>query len=83
MPSGNYKKNTTAGSFSSSTSLIDLTKQLEHALGVRMQDVDAVCIAVPTRLHHQVGMDCLKAGIHTLILTLLASNILPVSEQKK
>jgi predicted dehydrogenase len=29
--------------------------------------VDAVCIAVPTRLHYEVGMVCLKAGIHVLI----------------
>ena len=29
--------------------------------------VDAICIAVPTLLHHQVGLDCLKAGIHVLI----------------
>lgn len=29
--------------------------------------VDAVCVAVPTRLHHQVGMTCLQAGIHVLI----------------
>ncbi|MGA0200331.1 MAG: Gfo/Idh/MocA family protein, partial [Prochlorotrichaceae cyanobacterium] len=25
--------------------------------------VDAVCIAVPTRLHYSVGMDCLAAGV--------------------
>jgi predicted dehydrogenase len=29
--------------------------------------VDAVCIAVPTRLHYEVGIACLKAGIHVLI----------------
>jgi predicted dehydrogenase len=29
--------------------------------------VDAVCLAVPTRLHHRVGMDCLQGGVHTLI----------------
>tara|TARA_Y100000589_G_C27164503_1_gene634194 strand:+ start:1072 stop:2097 length:1026 start_codon:yes stop_codon:yes gene_type:complete len=29
--------------------------------------VDAVCIAVPTLLHHKVGLDCLEAGIHVLI----------------
>ncbi len=29
--------------------------------------VDAVCIAVPTRLHYEVGMACLKAGVHVLI----------------
>ena len=37
--------------------------------------VDAVCIAVPTRFHHSVGMDCLKAGIHTLIEKPIAANI--------
>ena len=29
--------------------------------------VDAVCIAVPTLLHHKVGLDCLEAGLHVLI----------------
>tara|TARA_Y100001970_G_scaffold265035_1_gene352205 strand:- start:7629 stop:8633 length:1005 start_codon:yes stop_codon:yes gene_type:complete len=29
--------------------------------------VDAICIAVPTLLHHQVGLECLKAGLHVLI----------------
>ena len=29
--------------------------------------VDAICIAVPTLLHHQVGLDALKAGVHVLI----------------
>jgi len=37
--------------------------------------VDAVCIAVPTRLHHQVGMDCLSAGVHVLIEKPIAANI--------
>lgn len=37
--------------------------------------VDAVCIAVPTRLHYQVGMDCLRAGVHTLIEKPIAANI--------
>ncbi|XHU95769.1 MAG: Gfo/Idh/MocA family oxidoreductase [cyanobacterium endosymbiont of Rhopalodia gibba] len=37
--------------------------------------VDAVCIAVPTRLHRSVGMDCLKAGVHTLIEKPIAANI--------
>jgi predicted dehydrogenase len=29
--------------------------------------VEAVCIAVPTLLHHRVGMACLQAGLHVLI----------------
>ncbi|MGF1481235.1 MAG: Gfo/Idh/MocA family oxidoreductase [Cyanophyceae cyanobacterium] len=37
--------------------------------------VDAVCIAVPTRLHFRVGMDCLQAGIHTLIEKPIAASI--------
>ena len=32
-----------------------------------MQEVEAVCIAVPTLLHHRVGMACLQAGVHVLI----------------
>ncbi len=37
--------------------------------------VDAVCIAVPTRLHHRVGMDCLQGGVHTLIEKPIAASI--------
>ena len=29
--------------------------------------VDAICVAVPTRLHYAVGINCLLAGIHVLI----------------
>ena len=37
--------------------------------------VDAVCIAVPTRLHHTVGLACLNAGVHVLIEKPIAANI--------
>ncbi|NEQ04771.1 MAG: Gfo/Idh/MocA family oxidoreductase [Moorea sp. SIO1G6] len=37
--------------------------------------VEAVCIAVPTRLHHQVGMTCLQAGVHILIEKPIAASI--------
>jgi predicted dehydrogenase len=40
-----------------------------------IQHVDAVCIAVPTRLHYEVGMACLKAGIHVLIEKPIAATI--------
>ena len=30
-------------------------------------EVEAVCVAVPTLLHHRVGMACLGAGVHVLI----------------
>jgi predicted dehydrogenase len=32
-----------------------------------LPEVDAVCIAVPTLLHHRVGLACLMAGVHVLI----------------
>ena len=32
-----------------------------------LSDVEAVCIAVPTLLHHPVGLACLRAGVHVLI----------------
>ncbi|MGL6132731.1 MAG: Gfo/Idh/MocA family oxidoreductase [Prochlorococcaceae cyanobacterium] len=32
-----------------------------------LEQVDAVCIAVPTLLHHPVGLACLQAGKHVLI----------------
>ncbi|MFM7438785.1 MAG: Gfo/Idh/MocA family protein, partial [Snowella sp.] len=37
--------------------------------------VDAVCVAVPTRLHHPVGMACLQAGVNTLIEKPIAASI--------
>ena len=37
--------------------------------------VDAVCIAVPTRLHHEVGTKCLNAGVHILIEKPIAASI--------
>jgi predicted dehydrogenase len=37
--------------------------------------VDAVCIAVPTKLHHNVGLTCLEAGVHTLIEKPIAASI--------
>ena len=37
--------------------------------------VDAVCVAVPTRLHHSVGMTCLQAGVHVLIEKPIAASI--------
>ena len=32
-----------------------------------LSEVEAVCIAVPTLLHHPVGLACLEAGLHVLI----------------
>jgi predicted dehydrogenase len=37
--------------------------------------VDAVCVAVPTRLHYEVGMACLRAGVHILIEKPIAASI--------
>ena len=37
-------------------------------------EVEAVCIAVPTLLHHRVGMACLQAGLHVLIEKPIAAN---------
>jgi len=36
--------------------------------------VEAVCIAVPTLLHHRVGMACLRAGVHVMIEKPIAAN---------
>ncbi|NJN85452.1 MAG: Gfo/Idh/MocA family oxidoreductase [Leptolyngbyaceae cyanobacterium SL_7_1] len=40
-----------------------------------LQYVDAVCVAVPTRLHYSVGMTCLQAGVHVLIEKPIAASI--------
>ena len=32
-----------------------------------LSEVEAVCIAVPTLLHHSVGLACLDSGVHVLI----------------
>jgi predicted dehydrogenase len=40
-----------------------------------LNHVDAVCIAVPTRLHHPVGITCLQAGVHVLIEKPIAASI--------
>jgi predicted dehydrogenase len=40
-----------------------------------LQEVDAVCIAVPTRLHHAIGLTALKAGVHVLIEKPIAATI--------
>ena len=44
-----------------------------------LSNVDAVCIAVPTLLHHNVGLDCLKAGVHVLIEKPIAASQLEAS----
>ena len=40
-----------------------------------LPDVDAVCIAVPTKAHHEVGGNCLRAGVHVLIEKPIAASI--------
>ncbi|MBD2070755.1 Gfo/Idh/MocA family oxidoreductase [Leptolyngbya sp. FACHB-671] len=40
-----------------------------------LKHVDAVCIAVPTLLHHVVGLACLHAGVHVLIEKPIAASI--------
>ncbi len=45
-----------------------------------LNEVEAVCIAVPTLLHHRVGLDCLKAGQHVLIEKPIAASQEEASE---
>jgi len=42
--------------------------------------VDAVSIAAPTTLHHQVGLKCLEAGKHVLMEKPIASNAVQAQE---
>ena len=39
-----------------------------------LHQVEAVCIAVPTLFHHEVGLECLKSGKHVLIEKPIAAN---------
>ena len=45
-----------------------------------IKHVEAVCIAVPTRLHHMVGQDCLKNSVHILIEKPIAADIIEAEE---
>ena len=64
---------------------VDLTKGLEIASQYQthfyenyadmLSQVDAVCIAVPTKLHHEVGSRCLQAGVHILIEKPIAADL--------
>ncbi|WP_404790275.1 Gfo/Idh/MocA family oxidoreductase [Altericista sp. CCNU0014] len=40
-----------------------------------LPNVDAICIAVPTRLHYEVGMACLDAGVDVLLEKPIAASI--------
>jgi len=39
-----------------------------------LSEVEAVCVAVPTLLHHAVGLACLEAGLHVLIEKSIAAS---------
>ncbi len=64
---------------------IDLAKGIEMASQYQthfyenyddmLSMVDAVCIAVPTKLHHEVGSRCLAAGVHILIEKPIAADL--------
>ncbi|KGG13090.1 putative oxidoreductase [Prochlorococcus sp. MIT 0601] len=45
-----------------------------------LSDVEAVCIAVPTLLHHEVGLNCLQAGKHVLIEKPIAASQFEASD---
>ena len=45
-----------------------------------LNKVDAVCIAVPTLLHHKVGLECLQSGLHVLIEKPIAASESEASE---
>jgi len=40
-----------------------------------LPNVDAVCIAVPTPLHHDIGLDCLRSPCHVLIEKPIATSV--------
>ncbi len=50
------------------------TRFFENYLDL-LPKIDAVCIAVPTKLHHQVGLKCLEAGVHVLLEKPIAASL--------
>ena len=64
---------------------IDLTKGLEIASQYQthfyedyedlLPVADAVCIAVPTKIHYEVGVKCLQAGVNILIEKPIAADL--------
>ena len=45
-----------------------------------LKEVEAVCIAVPTLLHHEVGLNCLESKKHVLIEKPIAASQTEASE---
>ena len=58
---------------------IEIASQYQTHFYENYQDllpaVDAVCIAVPTKLHHEVGTRCLEMGVHVLIEKPIAADL--------
>lgn len=42
---------------------------------VLLKQVEAVSVAAPTELHHTIGMDCLRRGVHVLMEKPLAATV--------
>ena len=40
-----------------------------------LDEVEAVTVAAPTTLHHQIGMECLRRGVHILMEKPLAASV--------
>lgn len=40
-----------------------------------LDEVDAVSVAAPTTMHHQIGMECLRRGVHILMEKPLAASV--------
>ena len=40
-----------------------------------LDEVDAVSVAAPTTMHHQIGMECLRRGVHVLMEKPLAASV--------
>lgn len=40
-----------------------------------LDEVEAVTVAAPTTLHHQIGMECLRRGVHVLMEKPLAASV--------
>ena len=59
-------------SWSPASSACPAVEDIDDLLGLGL---DAVTIAAPTHLHHEIALKCIERGIHVLVEKPIASNV--------